>query len=257
MFRPVSVDLKSAKELSLMREAGAALAEVMGALIARVAPGVSTGELDSLAEAELRARKAKPAFLGYRGFPAALCASVNQEVVHGIPRAGRMLQEGDLVSLDIGCFLRGFYSDTATTVPVGRVSREAGLLLEITREALYKGIEQMRSDRRVGDISAAIQGYVERSGFSVVREFVGHGIGRALHEDPPVPNFGKAGTGVRLRPGMVLALEPMVNAGAPEVRVLGDQWTAVTCDGRLSAHFEHTVAVTEGDPEVLTAGRSD
>ena len=252
MHACASIDLKGSAELSRMREAGSVVAEVLGILASRVQPGVTTAELDSLAAAEIRRRKAAPAFLGYRGYPATLCASINEEVVHGIPRTDRVLREGDILSLDLGCVIGDFYGDSAVTVPVGRVDGEARRLLETTRQALEKGIEQVRPDRRVGDISAAVQRHAESAGFSVVREFVGHGIGRSLHEEPPVPNYGKEGTGARLRPGMVLAIEPMINAGGCEVRILADGWTAVTRDGKPSAHFKHMVAVTEDGPEILT-----
>jgi methionyl aminopeptidase len=216
---------------------------------------VTTAELDRIAASETKARGARPAFLGYRGYPATLCVSVNEEVVHGIPSPRKALKPGDLVSLDFGVVLSGFFADAAVTVGVGKVSPQAQALLDATREALAKGIDQMQPDRRIGDISAAVQQHAESKGFSVVRSFVGHGIGRALHEDPPVPNFGKAGTGLRLAPGMVLAVEPMVNAGGYDVRVLEDGWTAVTRDGKWSAHFEHTIAVTADGPEILTVER--
>jgi len=252
VFRSAAIDIKSPKELTLLRAAGLAASEVLAFVAARVAPGVSTAELDELAASEISRRKGKPAFLGYRGYPASLCVSINDEVVHGIPRKDRFVREGDIVGLDFGCVLKGYYGDCAVTVPAGRISDKARRLMDVTRESLGKAIEQMRQDRRLGDVSSAVQSHVEAAGFSVVREFVGHGIGRALHEDPAVPNFGQPGTGPRLRPGMVLALEPMVNEGVSDVKVLGDQWTAVTCDGALSAHFEHMVAVTEDGPEILT-----
>ncbi|MFH2203626.1 MAG: type I methionyl aminopeptidase [Elusimicrobiota bacterium] len=252
MFKSAAVDLKSAKEIALMRRAGAVVAQALAALERRAEPGVSTLELDALAEKTLRGHGAIPAFLGYRGFPHTLCASINCEVVHGIPSKSRILQEGDILSMDIGCVIDGFFGDAAITVPIGRISEDAERLLRVTRSALDKAIEQMRPDRRLGDVSAAVQACAEGAGYSVVREFVGHGIGRALHEDPAVPNYGTADTGLRLRPGMVLAIEPMVNEGAADVKVLDDKWTAVTADGRLSAHFEHTIAVTENGPEILT-----
>lgn len=252
MFKPVSVELKSARELAKMREAGRLVSEVLAVLAERVEPGVATRELDAFAGRELRRLGAEPAFLGYRGYPAVLCASVNDEVVHGIPSGKRTLKEGDIISLDLGCRWKGFYGDAAVTVAVGRVSEEARRLMAVTLESLDMGIAMARAENRLGDVSAAIQGHVEAAGFSAVREFVGHGIGRALHEDPAIPNVGQPGTGIRLRPGMVLALEPMVNAGGPDVRVLEDGWTAVTKDGSLSAHFEHMVAVTDGDPDILT-----
>jgi len=217
-----------------------------------VAPGVSTGELDALAERATRERGARPAFKGYHGFPASICISVNDEIVHGIPSPRRLLVPGDLVGLDFGVEYRGFFGDSAYTVSVGEPSPLARDLVETTKAALESAIAAAQPGGRVGDIGAAVQGLVEARGFSVVREFVGHGIGHHLHEAPQVPNFGQAGTGMRLRSGMVLALEPMVNAGKAGIRTLEDGWTAVTADGSLSAHFEHTVAVTEEGPVVLS-----
>jgi methionyl aminopeptidase len=225
--------------------------DVLEELARAVAPGVTTAELDRLAADATRARGAAPAFLGYHGYPAALCISVNDEVVHGIP-SSRTLREGDLVGLDFGVVLDGWFGDAARTVPVGAPSEGAVRLMAAARDALAAGIAAARPGGRVGDIGAAVQALVESRGFSVVRDFVGHGIGRRLHEPPHVPNFGRAGTGETLRPGMVLAIEPMVNAGAADVEVLDDGWTAVTADGSLSAHFEHTVAVTEKGPDILT-----
>jgi methionyl aminopeptidase len=213
---------------------------------------VSTWDLDALAERLIHAKGAKPAFKGYHGFPSCLCASVNHEVVHGIPSRKRKLVEGDLMKLDFGVVFQGFYGDSARTVPVGKVSAQAQALVDATREALSQAIGAMIPGNRLGDIGHAIQSYVEPRGFSVVRDFVGHGIGRALHEPPQVPNYGSPGSGMRLRPGMVLAVEPMINAGVPQVEVLEDDWTAVTRDGKLSAHFEHTILVTEQGPEILT-----
>src|SRR5574341_1344206 len=246
------IELKSRDEIERIREASLVVHEVLEALVRAVAPGVTTAELDRLAEARTRERGAVPAFKGYHGYPASLCISVNDEVVHGIPSPERVLREGDIVGLDFGVVLDGFYGDAARSVPVGAVSPEAGRLLETTREALGRAIAAAVAGSRLGDLGAAVQGFVESHGFSVVRDFVGHGIGRRLHEPPQVPNFGVPGTGVRLRPGMVLALEPMVNAGGADVVTLEGGWTAVTADGSLSAHFEHTVAVTENGPEVLT-----
>ena len=252
-MKPVAtVEIKSPTEIGMMREAGAIVAAALRVVSEAVVPGVSTAELDRIAEAEILRRKAKPAFLNYRGYPATLCVSLNDEVVHGIPRRDRIVAAGDIVSLDLGCVLRGYFADAAVTVPAGKTSREALELIAATRQALAAAVEQMRPERRLGDIGHAIQEAVEPKGFSVVRAFVGHGIGRALHEDPPVPNVGRAGTGLRLVPGMVLALEPMINQGVPEIRVLGDGWTAVTADGKLSAHFEHSVTVTSDGPEILT-----
>jgi methionyl aminopeptidase len=243
---------KSPAELERMKAANQVVAEVLQALREAVRPGVTTGDLDALAEARIRAAGAEPAFKGYHGFPASLCASVNEEVIHGIP-SQRELMEGDIISLDIGAVLDGFYGDSAITVPVGRVSETAARLLEVTEESLHHAIAQVKVGARISDVGHAVQTHVEQHGFSVVREFVGHGIGSKLHEEPQIPNYGPAGRGPRLAEGMVLAIEPMVNMGKPAVRVLSDGWTAVTKDGLLSAHFEHTVAVTAAGPLVLTA----
>jgi methionyl aminopeptidase len=242
---------KSPREIEKMRRANVLVADVLAELSEMVAPGVTTAELDAAAEKLVLAGGAEPAFKGYRGYPATLCASVNDEVVHGIP-AKRALAEGDIISLDMGVKLDGFFGDSAVTVAVGRVSDEVQRLLRVTREALEKGIAQVRLGGRVSDIGHAIQEHVEANGFSVVREFVGHGIGAALHEEPQIANYGEPGRGPRLAEGMVLAIEPMVNMGRPAVKVLRDGWTAVTRDGSLSAHFEHTVAVTTDGPLVLT-----
>ena len=242
---------KSAAEIERMRAANLLVADVLAELAAMVKPGVTTAELDAAAEMMVRAGGAEPAFKGYRGYPATLCASVNEQVVHGIP-SERTLIDGDIISLDMGVKLNGFYGDSAVTVPVGRVSAEVLKLLRVTQEALQKGIEQVRLGGRVSDIGHAVQHHVEANGFSVVREFVGHGIGSSLHEEPQIANYGEPGRGPRLAEGMVLAIEPMVNMGRPAVRVLSDGWTAVTRDGSLSAHFEHTVAVTKDGPLVLT-----
>jgi methionyl aminopeptidase len=244
---------KSPAELERMRAANALVAEVLAELARMVSPGVTTRDLDARAEKLVRDGGAEPAFKGYRGYPSTLCASVNEQVVHGIP-SGRALDEGDIISLDMGVKLNGYYGDSAVTVPVGRVSEQADTLLRITREALEKGIAQVRLGGRISDIGHAIQQHVEAHGFSVVREFVGHGIGAALHEEPQIANYGEPGRGPRLAEGMTLAIEPMVNAGRPAVKVLSDGWTAVTRDGSLSAHFEHTVAVTKNGPLVLTRG---
>jgi methionyl aminopeptidase len=236
-----------------MREAGRLVGEVLTELAVNVAAGVSTGDLDALAEKRIRQAGATPAFKGYHGYPAAICASINDEVIHGIPSGRRLLQGGDIISIDVGASLDGYFGDSAITLPVGSVSEQAATLLRVTEEALHKAIEQVRPGGRVSDISAAVQRHVESHGFSVVREFVGHGIGQKMHEEPQVPNYGEPGRGPRLAEGMVLAIEPMVNAGKAAVKVLGDGWTAVTRDGSLSAHFEHTVAVTAGEPWILTA----
>jgi methionyl aminopeptidase len=244
---------RSAAELERMREAGRLVGEVLTQLSAKVGPGVSTAELDELAEKRIRQAGATPAFKGYHGYPATICASINDEVIHGIPSGRRVLAEGDIISIDVGAALDGYYGDSAVTLPVGHVSEQAATLLRVTEESLYKAIERMRPGCRVSDIGHAVQRHVEAFGFSVVREFVGHGIGKRMHEEPQVPNYGEPGHGPRLTEGMVLAIEPMVNAGKPAVKVLSDGWTAVTRDTSLSAHFEHTVAVTAGEPWILTA----
>jgi methionyl aminopeptidase len=250
------ISLKSPEEIEVMRAANMIVAEVLAELCQRVRPGVATSELDRIAEEITRRRDAVPAFKGYevhgRVFPASVCISINEEVVHGIPSDKRFLHEGDIVGIDFGVRYQGFYGDAAITVPVDRADSEAERLMRATHEALWAGIERVQVGQRLGDVSAAIQERVEREGFSVVREFVGHGIGKRLHEDPQVPNFGKADRGVRLREGMVLAIEPMVNAGVPDVIIKEDGWTAVTKDGSRSAHFEHSVAVTEKGPYVLS-----
>jgi methionyl aminopeptidase len=244
---------RSAAELERMREAGRLVGEVLTELSAMIAPGITTADLDRAAEKRIVAAGAVPAFKGYHGYPATICSSINEEVIHGIPSGRRILQEGDVVSIDVGASLDGYYGDSAMTLPVGPVSEEAATLLRVTEEALYKAIERARPGGRISDIGHAVQQHVEAFGFSVVREFVGHGIGQRMHEEPQVPNYGEPGHGPRLAEGMVLAIEPMVNAGKPGVKVLADGWTAVTRDGCLSAHFEHTVAVTSGEPWILTA----
>jgi methionyl aminopeptidase len=244
---------RSAAELEQMREAGRLVGEVLTELAAAVAPGVSTADLDALAEKRIRQAGATPAFKGYHGYPATICASVNDEVIHGIPTGRRVLNEGDVISIDVGASMNGYFGDSAVTLPVGKISEKAATLLRVTEESLHKAIEAARPGNRVSDIGHAVQKHVEAYGFSVVREFVGHGIGQKMHEEPQVPNYGQPGHGPRLAEGMVLAIEPMVNAGSPAVKVLADGWTAVTRDGGLSAHFEHTVAVTAGEPWILTA----
>jgi methionyl aminopeptidase len=245
------IELKTPGELELMRQAGRIVARLLAHLAGLVRPGLKTHALDEAAAAYLREAGARPAFLQYRGYPATICVSVNEEVVHGIP-GERTLREGDLVSLDAGAILEGWYADAAITVSVGPVSAEARRLTEATRRALAQGIAQAVIGNRLSDISHAVQQAVEREGFGIVREFVGHGIGRALHEDPPIPNFGPPNTGPRLQAGMTLAIEPMATLGRQDVRVLEDGWTAVTRDRSLAAHFEHTVAVTERGPQILT-----
>ena len=244
---------RSAAELEQMREAGRLVGEVLTELAAAVAPGVSTADLDDLAEKRIRQAGATPAFKGYHGYPATICASINDEVIHGIPSGRRVLNEGDIISIDVGASLDGYFGDSALTLPVGKISEPAAALLRVTEEALYKAIDEAKPGNRVSDIGHAVQKHVEAYGFSVVREFVGHGIGQRMHEEPQIPNYGEPGHGPRLAEGMVLAIEPMVNAGTAAVKVLADGWTAVTRDKSLSAHFEHTVAVTAGEPWILTA----
>ncbi len=236
-----------------MREAGRLVGDVLTELAVHVVPGVTTAELDQLAEKRIRKAGATPAFKGYHGYPATICASINDEVIHGIPSGRRVLNEGDVISIDVGASLDGYFGDSAITLAVGQVSAEAATLLRVTDESLYKAVEAVKPGGRISDIGYAVQRHVEAYGFSVVREFVGHGIGQKMHEEPQVPNYGEPGRGPRLTEGMVLAIEPMVNAGKPAVKVLADGWTAVTRDGSLSAHFEHTVAVTADGPWILTA----
>jgi methionyl aminopeptidase len=246
------VELRTPDEIERIREASLIVHDILREAVAMAEPGVTTADIDRLAESRTLERRAKPAFKGYHGFPASICISVNDEVVHGIPSPRRVLRDGDVVGLDFGVQYRGYFGDSACSVAVGRPSERAQRLLDVTREALARAIAAASPRHRLGDVGAAVQDYVEAQGFSVVRDFVGHGIGRRLHEPPPVPNFGTAGTGLRLRPGMVLALEPMVTAGRPEVRTLDDGWTAVSADGSLAAHFEHTVAITEDGAEILS-----
>jgi len=243
---------RTAAELEKMRAAGRLVGQVLTELSAKVAPGVTTADLDEIAEGLIVDAGAIPAFKGYHGYPATICASVNEEVIHGIPSGKRVLEAGDVISIDVGASLAGYFGDSAVTLPVGPVSEEAARLLRVTDESLYKAIETVKPGGRISDIGHAVQKHVEAHGFSVVREFVGHGIGQAMHEDPQIPNYGDPGRGPRLAEGMVLAIEPMVNAGKPAVKVLSDGWTAVTRDGSLSAHFEHTVVVTPEGCEILT-----
>lgn len=247
----MAIVIKSAGELAVMRKAGRVVAVTLAALARQVRPGMTTLELDRLAESTIRAQGATPSFKGYRGFPASVCVSVNEEVVHGIP-GKRVLREGEIVSLDVGAIFEGMQGDAALTVPVGQVSTRMQILMRVTQVALAAGIQEARVGNRLGDISAAIQKVAEGAGFSVVREYGGHGVGRSMHEDPHIPNWGQPGTGILLKAGMTLALEPMVNVGKYQVRVKSDNWTVVTVDGQPSAHFEHTVAITEGEPEILT-----
>ena len=250
------INLKTQHEIEMMAVAGRLLSSVTRQLARACRPGVRTIELDSLAERLIRAGGATPGFLGYNGFPNSVCISVNDEAVHGIP-GQRKVKQGDLVSLDLGLVLDGFWADMGLTVPVGRVDPRAADLVRVTEESLRAGIAQAVPGNRLGDVSAAIQRHVEAAGFSVIRQFVGHGIGRAMHEDPQVPNFGRPGTGPELKPGMTLAIEPMVNMGGFDVRIKPDGWTVVTADGSLSAYVEHTVAITAGGPRVLTEAGDD
>ncbi len=247
--------LKTREEVEKIRKSCLIVAEVLERLEEIVAPGVSTWDLNAISEEEAEKRGAVPAFKGYHGFPYALCTSINEEVVHGIPSKKRILREGDIVSVDFGVVVDGYYGDAAVTLPVGKISEEAERLCRVTREALDQAIAQAVVGNRLSDISHAVQSYVEKFGYSVVREFVGHGIGRNLHESPQIPNFGPPGRGVKLKPGMVFAIEPMINQGVPDIRILEDRWTAVTADGKLSAHFEHTVAVTENGPDILSLAK--
>ena len=245
------IRIKSSRDLQIMREACVISARALQIGGKAVEPGVTTGEIDRAIRQYIESMGAKPTFLGYGGFPAAACISVNETVIHGIP-GKRVIKEGDIVSIDVGAMINGYTGDNAATFAAGKVSAEAQSLMDATRESLYEGIHAACAGNRIGDIGAAVQRYVEMRGYSVVRQFVGHGVGTDLHEDPSVPNFGTPGRGVRLMPGMTLAIEPMVNAGTHEVSILGDGWTTVTKDGRLSAHFEHTVAITPDGPVIMT-----
>ncbi len=245
------VILKLPEEIEKARASSQIVAEVLSKLRDKVKPGISTKELDRFAEDIARKRGAKPAFKGYRGYPYSLCTSVNEEVVHGMP-SERMLKEGDIISLDFGVCYNGFFGDAAITLPVGKIADSAQKLIEVTEQSLYAGIEQAKKGNRLGDISSSVQQIVEVPGFSVVRDFVGHGIGRNLHEDPQIPNYGKKGRGIELKRGMILAIEPMVNQGTYKVKIMQDAWTVVTEDGMLSAHFEHSVAITENGPDILS-----
>ncbi len=244
--------LKSDREIEIMRQAGKFLAEVLEVLQTSVRPGITTADLDVIAAREIEKRKVEPSFLGYRGFPAYICVSINDEIVHGIP-GSKVIKEGDIVSIDAGLVYKGFQSDSAVTVPVGVVPDDVLKLIDTTRDSLTAGIKAASPGARVGDISSAVQQYVESRGYSVVREYVGHGIGRNLHEDPQIPNYGTAGKGIPLKKGMVIAIEPMVNVGDWRTKLAPDNWTVSTLDGSLSAHFEHTIAITENGPEILSA----
>jgi methionyl aminopeptidase len=247
----MAINLRSAEELEKMHRAGLIVHEVLTALRGFVRPGLTTMDLEKFAEEKIAGKPGKPAFKGYRGYPCSLCTSVNSEIVHGIPSPKRKLREGDIVSIDFGMEVNGYFADSAVTVPVGEIRPEAQKLLQVTRESLDRAIEKMRAGNRLGDVGNAVQSWVEQHGFSVVREFVGHGIGTRMHDEPNLPNYGAPGQGARLQEGMVIAVEPMVNAGRPEVKMQGE-WVAETADGSPSAHFEHTVAVTANGPWILT-----
>lgn len=243
--------LKSNNEIDLMRKSGRIVAETLAKIEEVIKPGITTRELDRIAEEYIRSCGAQPSFKGYHGFPATLCTSVNEQVVHGIP-GDVALQEGDIVSVDCGAYLNGFHGDAARTLAVGNVSAEVQKLIDVTRESFFEGVKYAMIGNRMGDISHAIQAYVESNGFSVVRDYVGHGIGKEMHEEPPVPNYGKAGRGLKLAKGMALAIEPMVNIGTYAVKELSDGWTVVTYDGKMSAHYENTIVILENGPEILT-----
>ena len=247
------IPIKTNEQLERMRVACRITALARKAAYDAVAPGVTTDDIDRIVRKAIEEAGAKPSFLGYGGFPASACVSINDEVIHGIPSKKRVVRSGDIVKIDVGAYIGGFHGDCACTVPCGEVSEEAKRLIEVTRQSFYEGIKFAREGCRVSDISAAVQAYAQANGFSVVRSFVGHGVGRQLHESPEVPNFGRPGHGVRLQRGMTLAVEPMVNAGVYDVRVLSDGWTVKTKDGKLSAHYENTIAITDGEPEILTA----
>jgi methionyl aminopeptidase len=247
----MEIILKLPDEIEKARASNLIVAEVLSRLREKVKPGVKTKDLDKFAEDIAEKRGAKPAFKGYRGYPHSLCVSINEVVVHGMP-SKRVLEEGDIVGLDFGVYYKGFFGDATITLPVGKVTEKASRLIEVTRESLYAGIAQAREGNRLGDISAAVQDTVEDAGYSVVRDFVGHGIGKNLHEEPQIPNFGKKGRGIELKSGMILAIEPMVNEGEYKVQILPDGWTVVTKDGSLSAHFEHSVAITDNGPDILS-----
>lgn len=246
------VSVKTARELSRMKDACRISAQAMRAAGEAVRPGISTYEIDTIVRTYIEKQGASPSFLGYGGFPASACISVNNVVIHGIPDKSKILREGDIVSVDVGAYYRGYHGDNAATFPCGSISPRAQALLDATRESLYEGIKQATAFNRIGDIGSAVQAYVEARSYSVVRNYVGHGVGAKLHEDPSVPNYGTRGRGLKLLPGMTIAIEPMVNEGTYHTRVLGDRWTVVTVDGKLSAHFEHTIAITPDGPKILT-----
>ena len=246
------VQIKNNEQLACMRKAGRITGEAILAAREHIKEGVSTKELDTIIRNYIEKCGAKPSFLGYGGFPGSACISINNEVIHGIPNAKRFLQEGDIVKIDVGAYIGGYHGDSANTFGVGKISEEAEKLIAVTRESFFRGVKMAAKGKRVGDIGSEICGYAEGLGYGVVRKFVGHGIGRELHEDPEVPNFGTAGRGVRLYPGMTVAIEPMINIGTRDVKILDDGWTVITADGSLSAHYEHSVAITDGEPILLT-----
>lgn len=248
----MSVSIKSAREIALMRESGRILAEIHERLGEQIKPGISTYEIDRMGEAMIRSYGCTPSFLNYNGYPASICVSVNDEVVHGIPSKKRILQEGDIVSLDAGVIWKGYHSDAARTHGVGKISREAQDLIDATRQSFYEGIKMARSGNHLNDISKTIDRYISAFGYGIVRDLVGHGVGSELHEDPQIPNFAQRRRGIKLRPGMTLAIEPMINMGGWEVEWLDDDWTVVTTDGSWSAHYENTILITDGEPEILT-----
>ena len=246
------VQIKNSEQLACMRKAGRITGEAILAAREHIKEGVSTKQLDTIIRNYIEKCGAKPSFLGYGGFPGSACISINNEVIHGIPSAKRFLKEGDIVKIDVGAYIGGYHGDSANTFGVGKISEEAEKLIAVTRESFFRGVKMAAKGKRVGDIGSEICGYAEGLGYGVVRKFVGHGIGHELHEDPEIPNFGTAGRGVRLYPGMTIAIEPMINIGARDVKVLDDGWTVITADGSLSAHYEHTVAITDGEPILLT-----
>lgn len=246
------VQIKNSEQLAIMRKAGRITGEAILKAQEHIKEGVSTKELDTVIRNYIEKCGAKPSFLGYGGFPGSACISINQEVIHGIPRADRILMEGDIVKIDVGAYIGGYHGDSANTFGVGKISDEAAKLIAATKESFFQGVAKAKAGNRIGDIGSSVSMYAENLGYGVVRKYVGHGIGRDLHEDPEVPNFGTAGRGARLYPGMTIAIEPMINIGTPNVKVLDDDWTVVTLDGSLSAHYEHTVAITDGEPILLT-----
>ena len=246
------IQLKNPEQIKLMREAGRITGEALLLAGEKIRAGMTTYELDKIIRTHIEKSGAKPSFLGYGGFPGSACISINEQVIHGIPSMEKRIDDGDIVKVDVGAYFKGFHGDSANTFAVGNVSEEAKKLIDVTKQAFYKGIEFAKPGMRIGDIGAAIQKHAEDNGYSVVRKYIGHGVGRELHESPDVPNFGTAGRGVRLYPGMVIAIEPMINQGTYEVRELSDKWTVITADGKLSAHYEHTVAITDDGPLLLT-----